>query len=90
MLLQFSTKKKKTFHEINPDDLNKCAKNRLDDMNLEVDKILDMHLNGKNCLYGYIRMGVCYLLWYDTDHGDNDHCVCRSFKQGNKKKHDRA
>ena len=47
------------------------------------------HLGNTRCLYGYIMRGVCYLLWYDTKHGDNEECVCRSFKRGDKKKHNR-
>ena len=72
------TQRQKKCHEINPDDLNRGAKNRLNDLHIEVEKILVMHLANTVCLYGYIINGICYLLWYDENHGDNDTCVCRS------------
>lgn len=83
------TKNKKKCHEVNPDDLTKCAKDRLESLCIEVEKMLVIHLENTHCLYGYIMNGICYLMWYDTDHGDNKNCVYRSFKKGNKKKHNR-
>mgnify|MGYP006988863223 CR=1 FL=1 len=83
------TDRKKKCHEILVSDLNKCARDRLDKMHVETEKIMGIHLGNKKCLYGYLISGVCYILWYDSDHGDNDSCVCPSYKKGDKKKHQR-
>lgn len=83
------TIRKKKCHEVSPDELNKCARDRLDDLRIEAEKILVIHLENTHCLYGYIMNGICYLLWYDQNHGDNTDCVYRSFKKGDKKKHNR-
>ena len=72
------TQRKKKCHKISIDKLNKCAVDRLDELEIEIEEVLVMHLSGTNCLYGYIMHGICYILWYDDDHGDNYSCVCRS------------
>ena len=72
------TSNKKKCHKIPADTLNKCAKRRLEELQIEVEEVLVIHISNKQCLYGYIMNGICYLLWYDSNHGDNDSCVCRS------------
>lgn len=83
------TVNKKKCHEIEVEGLTKRAQKRLSDLCIEVESVLVMHLEGTHCLYGYLIRGICYVLWYDENHGDNEECVCRSFKHGDKKKHQR-
>lgn len=66
-------------HPIPVEQLNKCARDRLRDLYIEAEAIISLRLNATHRIYGYISDGpVFYILWYDTDHGDNDTCVCRS------------
>ena len=86
---QLITESQKKCHEIEVGKLNRKAQKRLDDLYIETEKVLVLHLQGQHCLYGYLFNGIFHILWYDTDHGDNEECVCRSFKKGDKKKHQR-
>lgn len=65
-------------HFIPAQKLNKVARERLVDLKIYEDEIFSLRLTGTHRIYG-IRYGtVLFILWYDTDHGDNDTCVCRS------------
>ena len=72
---------KKENHSINTKLLNKNARNRLNDLMLEIDAIISLRIQGTYRLYGYRIGSVFYILWFDTNHGDNDTCVCRSHKK---------
>lgn len=72
---------KKQNHSISPESLNPEARRRLSEMYVEADSIVSLRLNGKHRLYGYITDGVYSVLWYDSNHGDNGECVCRSHKK---------
>lgn len=65
-------------HFIMASDLNAVARKRLEDMFIEYDAVVSLRLNGTHRLYGFIVDAVFHVLWFDTDHGDNDKCVCRS------------
>ncbi len=69
---------KKRNHTIQVDKLNKCAQERLKQLNIICDEVISLHLTGCIRIYGIWQMATCSILWYDTDHGDNDTCVCRS------------
>lgn len=72
---------KKQNHSINPNDLNKNAKRRMTEKMIESEAIISLRLTATHRLYGYMNEAVFNVLWYDTDHGDNDRCVCRSHKK---------
>mgnify|MGYP000287703087 CR=1 FL=1 len=80
------TEEKKKIHPIPVSDLNKCARDRLDELEVELEKIYVIHINGTHCIYGQLWFGIFTIFWYDTDHGDNDTCVCRSRKNKNEHK----
>ncbi len=69
---------RKEHHSIELASLNKCARDRLCELNIEPEAIYSLRLTGTIRLYGYMVGAVYYILWYDNDHGDNDTCVCRS------------
>lgn len=71
-------KGKKFNHSINAESLNPQAQKRLAEMYIEQDSIISLRLNGKHRIYGYITEAVFNILWYDSNHGDNSTCVCRS------------
>ena len=71
-------KGKKSNHGIDPNELNKCARDRLIELRVEAEAIHSLRLGGKIRLYGYMTGAVYNILWYDDDHGDNSTCVCRS------------
>ncbi len=68
-------------HLINTDTLNKIAKNRLYELHIEAEAVMSLRITGTHRLYGYLEGAVFHLLWFDTNHGDNDTCVCRSRKK---------
>ena len=72
---------KKKNHGIIVSDLNSIAQKRLAEKYIECEAIYSLRVNGTNRIYGQIIKGVFYVLWYDDDHGDNDRCVCRSYKK---------
>lgn len=72
---------KKQNHSIDPNDLNKSAQRRLADKMIEPEAIISLSMTGTHRLYGYMNQAVFNVLWYDTEHGDNDRCVCRSYKK---------
>ena len=69
---------KQSNHSINVKDLNKEARDRLIDLKIGTDSIISLRLSGKHRLYGIITDATFCIIWYDTDHGDNPDCVCRS------------
>ncbi len=72
---------KKKNHSINVKDLNKCARSRLNELHIEEESLISLHLNGTHRIYGYMNNFIFNILWYDVDHGDNETCVCRSKKK---------
>lgn len=72
---------KKQNHAIDASDLNVKAIKRLAEKYIEHESIYSLRISGTHRLYGYITNSVFHVLWYDTDHGDNDTCVCRSVKK---------
>ena len=72
---------KKENHSIDTQLLNKTARYRLDELMLETNAIISLRMQGTYRLYGYRIGSVFYILWFDTNHGDNDTCVCRSRKK---------
>lgn len=61
--------------------LNKTVQNRLDELRIETKAVISLRMKGTYRLYGYRIGNVFYILWFDTNHGDNDTCVCRSRKK---------
>lgn len=74
-------KDKKENHAIDVGDLNKVAKDRLVQLCIEAESVYSLRIKGTHRFYGTINDGVFSFLWYDTGHGDNDSCVCRSKKK---------
>lgn len=68
-------------HYVEPDSLNPKAKRRLEDRQIEAESIMSLRINGTHRLYGYMTGAVFNILWFDTNHGDNPDCVCRSHKK---------
>lgn len=65
-------------HALNLDDLNKVAQDRLVYLHIEAESLISLRLSATHRLYGYMSGKVFNILWYDTEHGDNSTCVCRS------------
>lgn len=74
-------KGQKQNHNIEPDNLNKDAQDRLAKLHIEAAAICSLRLSGAQRIYGYMEGPIYYILWYDDNHGDNDTCVCRSYKK---------
>lgn len=72
---------KKKNHTIKIENLNKCARKRLNSLHLTPDEVISLSLDGNIRIYGVWYLSTCCLLWYDKDHKDNDDCVCRSRKK---------
>lgn len=68
-------------HAIAVSGLQKDACDRLDQLNLSFECIYSLRLEGKIRLYGNLEGSVFQIIWYDDNHGDNDKCVCRSYKK---------
>lgn len=71
-------KAKKQNHSIDLGGLNKVARARLEDLQIEAEALYSLRLSGNIRLYGFMVGSVYNILWYDKTHGDNDSCVCRS------------
>lgn len=69
---------KKQNHSLDLEDLNKVAQDRLTKKYIEAESLISLRVNSTHRLYGYCEGRVFNILWYDTDHGDNKTCVCRS------------
>lgn len=65
-------------HFIEVSTLNKCARDRLDQLNITEERIFSLRLENTIRIYGIRPKATMVVLWYDNDHGDNDTCVCRS------------
>ena len=75
-------KPKKQNHFIQVSTLNKCAIERLEELRIEAESLFSLRIQGKERLYGLIEGdGTFNIIWYDTDHGDNSTCVCKSQKK---------
>lgn len=74
-------KSKKNNHSIDVRKLNTIAQKRLTELYVEQDSIISLRLQGTHRIYGYMVGKVFNILWYDSEHGDNDTCVCRSSKR---------
>lgn len=71
-------KAKKQHHTIEAESLNKLARDRLSELHIEAEGVVSLRLGGTIRLYGFLTGAVYHIIWYDTNHGDNDSCVCRS------------
>lgn len=69
---------KKQNHKLSLDSLNKEALDRFVQLRIEAESIHSLRLGGKLRLYGFLVGSVYHIVWYDSDHGDNSSCVCRS------------
>ena len=68
---------KKQNHNVAVDKLEKEARDRLVEINLDdLDELTSLHLTGKGRVWGIIDRGVMDLLWWDADHR-----VCKSDKK---------
>ena len=72
---------KKENHAIAVDTLNKCARDRLNELKIEAESLYSIRLGGTLRLYGFLVENVYHLVWFDSGHGDNDTCVCKSKKR---------
>lgn len=72
---------KKQNHSIKADDLNPAAKKRLTELRIEQDSLVSLRVTGEHRIYGFISGMVFHVLWVDFEHGDNNECVCRSYKK---------
>lgn len=72
---------KKQNHSIDVSKLNAGAQKRLTELYVEHDSIISLRLSATHRIYGYTVGRVFNILWYDSNHGDNDTCVCRSEKK---------
>lgn len=72
---------KKQNHSIELWKLNKDARDRLAELEIEAEALYSLRLGGRVRIYGYLEGAVYHILWYDDDHGGNDTCVCRSEKK---------
>ncbi|MHB1313947.1 MAG: hypothetical protein ACYCX2_00505 [Christensenellales bacterium] len=69
---------KKDNHFVKVCNLNKCAKDRLKELNINEDELLSLRIEGKIRIYGLRPKATLFILWYDDNHGDNNTCVYRS------------
>ena len=69
---------KKQNHSIPVASLNKCAVDRLEELGITVDDVIALRIDATTRVYGFLSAAVFVILWYDTGHGDNSTCVCRS------------
>lgn len=74
---------KRQHHTVQVEDLNLCAKKRLEQRRYDTQgtRLVSLRVDGTHRLYGFREGGVFSILWYDRDHGDNDTCVIRSVKK---------
>lgn len=70
---------KKQNHSIPPNELNKCARDRLIELHIEAESIYTLRFGGSLRIYGFLSGASYHILWYDDSHGDNNTCVCRSY-----------
>lgn len=68
-------------HFVKVDTLNKCARDRLDELLIVEEQLFSLKIANTLRVYGIRQKSTLFVLWYDNDHGDNDTCVCRSYKK---------
>ena len=71
----------KNNHFVSISGCNKCARDRLEVLKITEDRLFSLRLEGKIRIYGIRKKSALFILWYDTDHGDNCTCVFRSRKK---------
>lgn len=71
-------KDNKSNHSNQIKNMNKVARDRLDDLHIEAEALQSIRLTGNHRLYGFMEDRVFVILWYDKNHGDNSDCVYRS------------
>ncbi len=69
-------------HHIEVNRLNKLARDRLQQLHIEVESVVSLRLSGNHRLYGIMDGSSFCIIWFDNAHGDNETCVCRSHKRG--------
>jgi hypothetical protein len=72
---------KKESHFVATSTLNDCAQKRLEELGIVEDEIFSLRLENRMRIYGLRPKSTLIILWYDENHGDNDSCVCRSYKK---------
>lgn len=73
---------KKSNHSIDLQSLNPSAQRRFEEFCIEAESIISLRIQGTYRIYGYIGESSSFcILWFDDNHGDNDECVCRSYKK---------
>lgn len=68
-------------HPIKIESLNKIAIERLKQLHIEVESVISLRLSNTHRLYGIMDGSSFCIIWFDSNHGDNDTCVCRSHKK---------
>lgn len=68
-------------HFIDVSTLNKCAKDRLDELRIVEEELFSLKIANTLRIYGIRQKATLFILWYDDNHGDNKTCVCRSRKK---------
>lgn len=63
-------------HNVKICDMTKEAQKRARKINLNVDELFSLRLDGKTRLYGIIEDGVYNIIWYT-----NNHDICLSYKK---------
>ena len=72
---------KKQNHSIEVNELNKAARDRLQELHIEEESVISLRLSGTQRIYGIMDEDAFCIIWFDDNHGDNDTCVCRSHKK---------
>jgi len=72
---------KKQNHTLDSKNLSKSATDRLSELYVEADSLISLRMTGTHRLYGFMSGSAFNILWVDLDHGDNENCVCRSYKK---------
>jgi hypothetical protein len=69
---------KKQNHNVNVEDLDKAARDRLEKVFgvVDFDEMLSLRVGGKERIWGLLDRGAVTLVWWDTDHA-----VCPSAKK---------
>lgn len=61
-------KAKKQHHQIDTDGICAEAQADLEANGIFLEKVVSLHLTGKERMWGYLEAGVLVLLWWDPDH----------------------
>jgi hypothetical protein len=76
----------KNSHFIDVKDIcDKAKKCLLEQQQDDIDQVFSLRMEGRPRLFGIVHEGVFKSLWYDPQHQ-----ICKSFKKGTKKKHNRS